>query len=141
MPLLTWQVQVDTLVTGTSTNYTLDGDGNGIAGLGVPAPKTADVELFHSDGSYGSADYMGVRVISIPYALEGTAAQAFEWLDDLVAAFAPRTADVDLTIGLPYYGDVVYSGRPRGLDADLKEATFGRILCIGTFVALDPNAA
>lgn len=141
MPLAVWQVQVDSLVTGDGTNYPLDADSNGISGLGVPAPKTADVELFHADGAYGSADYMGVRVITVPYALGGTPAQVFEWLDDLNTAWAPRTADVDLTIGLPFYGDVVFTGRPRGLEADTKNAHFGIILCLGTFIALDPNAS
>lgn len=138
MPLSLWQVQIGSLVTGDGTNYPLDAESNGIEGLGVPTPKSADVDLAHQNGAYGSDDFMSPRVITIPYALGGTPAQVFEWLNDLNTAYAPSTTDVTLTIGLPYYADLVFTGRPRGLDANTRNSHFGIILCQATFVALDP---
>lgn len=139
MPLSLWQAEIRTLVTGDGTNYPFDADAGGITGLGVPTPKTADVDLLHADGAYGSPDYMGTRIITIPYLLGGTAAEVFEWLDDLNDAWAPSTTDIALTINLPYHGTVTINGRPRGLDADTKSAHFGIILCQATFVGLDPT--
>lgn len=139
MPLSTWQAEIRSLVTGDGTNYPLDGDAGGITGLGVPTPKTADVDLLHADGAYGAPDYMGTRVLTIPYMLGGTDAEVFEWLDDLNTAWAPSTTDITLKVGLPYWGEVTFNGRPRGLDADTRSAHFGLIRCQATFVALDPS--
>lgn len=140
MPLATWQVQVDTLLTGESTNYLLNADAGGIKGLGVPDAKNSDVELFHQDGSYPSDDFMSARVLTIPYLLVGTDVQVFTWLEDLKTAYrSNRSTDVDIIFGLPFYGDLTFTGRTRGLDADLSQAHFGIIECEGTFVAHDPN--
>lgn len=139
MPLALWQAELRSLTMGDGTNYPFDAEVGGITGLGVPAPKTADVDLAHQDGAYGSEDFMGVRVVTIPFVLGGTPAQVFEWLDDLNTAWAPASSDLTLTLGLPFYGDVDLEGRPRGLDVDTKHAQFGIIRAMGTFVGLNPE--
>lgn len=135
-----WTIELRSTLMGDGTNYELGPSGEErIVGLGVPVPKTADVDLLHDDGAYGSPDYQGVRVISIPFLLRGTPAQAMGYLKDLHTVWAPSTTDLPLYIQLPGFGKFYVNGRPRGLLENTRWAHFGEVTAEATFVALDPT--
>lgn len=130
--------EIRTTLFGEGTNYGVD-DAN-IDGLGIPPTKTADVELWGDDGSYGSPDYLGVRIILIPLIFEGTPSQVGGWLKTWqTTTWAPAASDVPLYMQLPGFGKFYVNGRPRGLDADITNLPYGRVTAEATFVALDPT--
>lgn len=134
------QVELRVTLMGDTTNYGMGPLGKAhVTGLGVPQAKVADVELWHEDGAYGSPDYVGVRIITVPFLLVGTAAQAGGWAKDLNTAWAPSTSDIPLYMQLPGYGKLYVNGRPRGFDADLTNLQFGIVEGTGYFTALDPS--
>lgn len=134
-----YQLEIRTTLMGDGTNYALGPYGQTIKGLGVPTPKTADVELYHDGGAYGSPDYMGIRIISVPFELGGTPAQVGGWVKDLNTAWAPSTTDIPLYMQLPGFGKFYVNGRPRGFDADLTNLQFGIVTGEAYFTALDPT--
>ena len=135
-----WTLELRTTLMGDGTNYALGpAEQVNIGGLGVPAPKTADVDLYHEDGAYGSPDYMGVRIIDVPFLLLGTPAQVGGWVKDLHTVWAPSTTDIPLYMQLPGFGKFYVNGRPRGFDADLTNLQFGQVKGVGYFTALDPT--
>ena len=132
-----YQFELRTTLMGEGSNYLIVG---APTGFGVPAVKSADVELHHDDGSYGSPDYHGVRVITIPLEMTAsTASTAMQYFDALVTAWAPSTTDIPLYFRLPYWGKKYVNGRPRGLSEDLSKVPYGIVRAIAVFVALDPT--
>ena len=124
---------------GDGTNYGFDW--KNIDGLGVPAAKTADVELDQADGSYGSPDYLGVRTLLIPFRFDtgtpsavGGYAKTFQ-----TTVWVPSTTDIPLYLQLPGFGKFYVNGRPRGFDIDINQIGFGIITAEATFVCLDPT--
>lgn len=134
-----YTLEIRLTLMGEGTNYALGPYGQPIAGLGVPQPKTADVELWHEDGAYGSPDYLSPRVISIPFELGGTPSQVGGWVKDMNTAWAVSTTDIPLYMQLPGFGKFYVNGRPRGFDADLTNLQFGIVTGDAIFVALDPT--
>lgn len=133
-----YTAEVRTTLFGDGTNYGIDF--KNIDGLGVPQAKTADVELEQADGSYGSPDYLGVRVILLPLVFDGTPSQVGGWLKTWqTTLWAPSTTDIPLYLQLPGLGKFHVNGRPRGLDADISRIGFGTITAEATFVCLDPT--
>lgn len=133
-----YQLELRATLMGDGTNYPLRSDRT-IDGLGVPNAKTADVELDQADGSYGSPDYLGVRVLLIPFVFEGTPSQVGGWIKDMHTVWAPSTTDIPLYMQLPGFGKFHVNGRPRGFDADIQRIQFGIATAEATFVALDPT--
>lgn len=130
--------EIRTLLTGETTDFQILP--TGIRGLGIGSVKTADVQLDHADGAYGSPDYQGVRIITIPYTIGGgTPADAMDNLTLLLVAWAPSTSDIELHLQLPGWGHVYVTGRPRGVDEDLIHLKSGEIGALATFHALDPT--
>lgn len=136
MPLTAWQAQLGSLVVGAGTVYTLDGP---ITGLGVPAPRTSDLDL-PTGGTVAGRDLPTRRTIGIPVSiLRATPADVMESVDALNAAWAPTSTDTDLDICLPGTGTIRYTGRPRGADLDLTDLHTGTARVRLVFDALDPD--
>jgi hypothetical protein len=136
MPLAEWSAQLGSVVVGAGTVYVLDGP---ITGLGVPAPRTSDLDL-PTGGTLGGRDLPARRTIAIPVSiLRATPADVMDSVDALNAAWAPTSTDTDLDICLPGWGTVRFTGRPRGLDLDLTDLQAGAARARLTFDALDPD--
>ena len=132
--------ELRTTLMGDGTNYQLGPLGERVDGLfDVPQAKSADVELHHEDGAYGSPDYVGVRVITIPFYLEGTPSDVGGWAKTLHTVWAPSTTDIPLYFQWPGFGKGYVNGRPRSLRVDARFSHFGQITAQAMFVALDPT--
>lgn len=134
-----WQLEIRGLLTGHATVYRF---GTGaIDGLGVPPTKTADVELFGRDGSYGSPDYRGPRILIVDYLINETSETlAFAAMKTLSTAWVPSTTDLTIEVQLPGWHFTV-TGRPRGLEINLgdRRRLAGVIPAIAEFHALNPT--
>jgi hypothetical protein len=138
MPIAESQGLLQGVTFGASTNYHFDVAH--LSGIGVPPPKTQDVDLDHGDGGYAGVDRKGVRAIIIPFVIIGTSpSNAMDNFETLAAAFEPVSADVTLELYLPGKHFTV-SGRPRGLnDESLARLKSSVITAVGLFVALNPT--
>lgn len=137
MPLSEGQGLLQSVTFGLGTNYHIAEPGP--TGVGVPAPKTNDVDLRHGNGGYAGADLKASRIITIPYLVIGTSASnTMDNFETLAAAWEPVSADVELELYLPGKHFTV-DGRPRGLLEDLSLLHQWVVPCLGTFVALDPT--
>jgi hypothetical protein len=138
MALSEWQAQIGSLIVGAGTDYIFDGP---ITGLGVPAPRTSDLDL-PTSGTLGGRDLPTKRAIGIAVSVVGADATA---VMDLVAtlnpAWAPTSNDVYLDICLPGMGTVRYTGRPRGVELDLADLQAGSARARLVFDALNPAGA
>lgn len=133
-----WQAELRSTLMGATTVFKIVG----FDGLGEPPVRSRDVELFGQDGSYGSPDYRGPRILLITlHIVQTTSALAFTSLSNLMTAWAPSTTDIPLYFRVPGWGKVHVDGRPRGLEADLDVAKMAAhvITCIGEFHALTPT--
>lgn len=138
-PSADWQASISGLLMGASTPYQFAPAL--IDGLGNPKAKAQDVALDFQDGSVGSPDYRDVRVLLVHLEiLEDTPDAAFAALTTLKDAWLPVEDDIQFHVQLPGFGHRYFNGRPRELEADLSNLRSGRITCIGTFVALDPQS-
>lgn len=136
MPLTESQGSLNGVTFGAGTNYRFAVQH--VSGIGVPAPKTNDVNLAHGDGAYADADLQSVRVITIPFVVLGTSpSNAMDNFETLAAAWVPG-GDATLELYLPGK-HFTCSGRARGLIEDLSRLKASQVDCIGTFVALDPT--
>jgi len=134
--LAEWTAQLGSLTVGAGTAYTFDGP---ITGLGVPAPRTADLDL-PTGGTLPGRDLPSRRTIGIPVALLGDdAADVMGLVATLNTAWAPTSTDTTLEICLPGMGTVRYTGRPRGVDLDLTDLYTGAARARLLFDALDPT--
>jgi hypothetical protein len=131
-----WSAQLGSLVVGAGTAYVFDGP---ITGLGVPAPRTSDLDL-PTGGTVGGRDLPSPRSIGIPVSvLADTPAAAMTAVDVLLTAWAPTSTDTYLDLCLPGWGTVRYTGRPRGVDLDLSDLQAGNARARLMFDALDPD--
>lgn len=138
-PSIDGQASILGLLIGAGTSYPFGKAG--ISGIGVPNIKSADTPLGNQDGAYGAADYRDVRTIICHIEIVGADADAVMTLFGVLrSAWQPTLADIEFHLQLPAIGHVFYNGRPRGLEEDLTDVWDGHISCIGTFVALDPQA-
>lgn len=138
MALSEYQAQIGAVVVGADTDYILDGP---ITGLGVPGPRTADLDL-PTGGTVGGRDLPSKRVIGIPVSIVGDSpADVMTAADVLCAAWAPTSTDTYLDICLPGWGTVRWTGRPRGVDLDLEMLPFGAARARLLFEALDSAGA
>jgi hypothetical protein len=136
MTLAEWTAQLGSLVVGAGTAYVFDGP---ITGLGVPAPRTSDLDL-PTGGTLGGRDLPSRRTIGLPVTiLAADATAVMDAVDTLNAAWAPTSTDTHLDICLPGWGTVRYTGRPRGVDLDLTDLFTGAARARLTFDALDPD--
>lgn len=136
MALAEWSAQLGSLVVGAGTAYTFDGP---ITGLGVPAPRTSDLDL-PTGGTLGGRDLPAPRSIGIPVSILGDdAAAVMDSVDSLNTAWAPTSTDTYLDICLPGMGTIRYTGRPRGVDLDLTDLFTGAARARLIFDALDPD--
>lgn len=136
--LVDYQVEIRTLVTGAGTSYLLDEEG--IGGLGEPEAKSNDADLGHAAGSYLGRDYVGVRIITVPYLVVGTTpANTGTLFGTLRTAWATSETNIDLHLRLPGFGHLAVVGRPRGLICDMGRQKHSLIRAIGTFVCGDPT--
>jgi hypothetical protein len=138
MPLTEWQGSLNSVTFGTGTNYRFDERG-GIAGIGVPTPKSHDVDLKSGDGAYSGADRKSVRIITIPFVVLGTSpSDAMDNFQTLCGAFVEQASDITLELYLPGNHFTV-AGRPRGLNEDLSRLKASVIPCLARFDALTPT--
>lgn len=129
---LDYQLEVRGLLMGPGTRFHTEPGGWG--GLGVPAPKTQDVELDQAPGVYPARDYGGPRALTFPLAWGGsTAEEAMADLLELSEAWAPSVVDLELDFQLPGWGLCRVTGRPRGLAEDLARIPFGEGRALATF--------
>lgn len=137
MTLSNWQAQLGDLVVGAGTDYVLDGP---ITGLGVPAPRTSDLDL-PTGGTVGGRDLPTKRTIGIAVSMVGdTSDEVMASVAALNTAWAPTSADdVTLDICLPGWGTVRWTGRPRGVDLDLTDLQAGAARARLVFDALNPD--
>lgn len=139
MALTDWQAQLGGVTVGDGTDYILDGP---ITGLGVPAPRTSDLERADTAGVFGGRDIPKTRLIGIAVSVAADSpAVAWELVDVLCAAWAPTSTDTTLDIRLPGMGTRRWTGRPRGVDLDLDLLPQGAARARLTFEALNPNGA
>jgi len=125
---------------GVGTIYEIESGTVMITGLGTPPTKTYDLDLTDLDGAYGGRDRLQPRVITVPIVIAtGSPATAMNGLKTMNTTWAPSTTDIPLYMRMPGFDKFHVNGRPRGLDADLKNMQFGVIYCLGTFVALTPT--
>ena len=137
-----YQVELRGLTMGAGTVYGIGPRPASIEGLGLPAPKTADLDLAHADGAYGGSDKRAVRVITVPIVIrQVSAALAMTSLTTLQTAWDVAAADIALYFNLPGWGQFHVNGRPRGLEANIPTELKQRfaITCLGTFVANTPT--
>jgi hypothetical protein len=135
MPLSDYQAVLNGLTIGAGTTYEFEGP---VDGLGVPAPRTADLEL-PTGGVLGGRDLPSVRVITIQVAiLAASASAAMTAVAALNTAWAPSSTDQTLDIRLPGMGTVRWTGRPRGVDVDLDRIISGVARARLIFDALNP---
>jgi len=140
VPTLTvdYQWQLGSTLMGAGTTFLPAPPG--VKGLGVPAPKTADVDLEGAPGSYAANDQPASRLLTLPMTITAsTDALALTALATLSAAWAPSTTDVDLTIRLPGMGQFHVTGRPRGLTDDLTDVKSGIVRVLASFFCPDPT--
>jgi len=131
-----YQVELGSVLIGMTGRWIAP---PGVAGLGVPTPKSADVDLQQAAGAYGSPDWAAQRTVTVPVLIDGTTgAGAYALFAPMVAAWSPSTIDVELHLQLPGFGHVKLIGRPRGLSEDLSLLPEGIINCLATFVGLKP---
>lgn len=136
MTISEWQAQLGSLTLGSGTAYILDGP---ITGLGVPAPRTSDLDL-PTGGTLGGRDLPSRRTIGIPISIFGaTPADVMDSIETLNSAWAPTSTDTHLDISLPGTGTIRYTGRPRGVDLDLDDLHTGAARARLIFDALDPD--
>lgn len=147
------------VITAELNGVTIDGTagsdymllGDSIEGLGLPEPKTADVDRNDDHGAVAGTDYGQPRVLRVPIVIQREDAAgdpdseaAMVALRALKAAWKPTGPGDDvLSITIPGIGpadDVLrFFGRPRtGLDVKLGALYAGIIYARATFVALDP---
>lgn len=137
MPLSESQGLLQSVTFGKDTNYHFSPAH--VSGIGVPVPKTQDVNLDHGDGGYAGTDRKGIRSIIIPFTIIGTSpSNCMDNFETLAAAWEPVSADVTLELYLPGKHFTV-AGRPRGLTDDLARLKSSVITGIGLFVALNPT--
>lgn len=133
-----FQAEIRTTLFGDGTNYGIDF--KNIEGLGTAPVRSTDVELDQADGSYGSPDVYGPRVIIIPIVFEGTPSNVGSWAKTWqTTTWAKSSTDIPLYMQLPGFGKFHVNGRPRGFDVDITRIGFGIITAEATFVALDPT--
>lgn len=116
-----------------------------ISGLGTPRPKTNDLPFVGRAGSHGGNDVEGDVVITIPLYTAGVGATellrqeaAMNNVEALTAAWATSVVDVRLDGFLPAHLFYVM-GRPRGVDFDYSNLTFGLVRALCTFeTTIDP---
>lgn len=133
-----YQVELNGLLTGLSTDYVLAPPG--ITGLGLAAAKTQDIDPAGQDGTVPNADFLAPRVILIPYNLnDHESTKALEDYATLETAFAPRVDTAELHIQLPGLGHFYFVGKPRSLELVLLDLKSGAISAIGEFLATDPT--
>lgn len=138
MTLAEWSAQLGSVVVGAGTAYVFDGP---ITGLGVPAPRTSDLDL-PTGGTLGGRDLPARRTIGLPVSiLADDAAAVMTAVGTLTEAWAPTSEDTTLDICLPGTGTVRYTGRPRGVDLDLTDLHTGAARARLLFDALDPDGA
>jgi len=134
-PLEAWQAELNGLTVGAGTDYQFDGP---ITGLGVPAPRTSDLDL-PTGGTLAGRDLPTRRTIGLPVSILGADADdAMDLVAALTAAWAPTSTDTYLDVCLPGTGTVRYTGRPRGVDLDLTDLKGGAPSARLVFDALDP---
>jgi hypothetical protein len=117
-----------------------------ISGLGLPEPRTADLDRADDHGSVAGQDFTQPRALRIPIAINTPDDPAAAWaaLRALKAAWQPTgPADDLLSIYAPGIGPsddtLRFFGRPRtALDVNLRMVHAGIIYALATFVALDP---
>lgn len=131
------QVEIRGTLTGATTPYPISFEN--VGGLGVPEAKTNDTTLAHAPGAYLGRDYTGVRVITIPYVLRGTAATVGANLLTLGTLWASSETDLPLHMRLPGMGHLTFTGRPRALLDDLSMLNRGAVRALATFVCGDPS--
>jgi hypothetical protein len=106
--------------------------------LGVPQPKTSDVDLWGQPGAEGNPEYAGVRLLTITAKIvSASQAAALTAIAALDTAWASSNTDIPLVIQL---GGTRYqvSGRPRGFTDDLSEFDIYIIHVLLRFDALNP---
>lgn len=136
MAITEWQAELNSVIVGAGTAYVFDGP---ITGLGVPAPRTADLDL-PTGGTLGGRDLPSRRTIGLPVSVLGAdAAAVMDSVETLNAAWAPTSTDTSLDICLPGIGTIRYTGRPRGVDLDLTDLGHGAARARLLFDALDPD--
>lgn len=135
-----FQFQIDETVFGHGTGGVWIDSVNVDGILDVPETKTQDVTLYASAGVYANPDYAGIRTIHIPViirnAVEGTLVTN---LVALQTAWAPVAASVDLYFQWPGIGLFGFSGRPRGMTADVSKQRRGVIHALLRFDCPDPT--
>jgi hypothetical protein len=134
-----WQVELRGTLTGAGTPFMLEPPG--LTGLGVPNPKTNDVDRMFADGMHMGRDYAGVRVVNVAYTITATAAEAGELLLELDGLWAVDNDDVELHARIPGFGHIVLEGRPRGLLEDARGLGAGIARALATFWCGNPAIA
>lgn len=136
MALTEWQAQLGSLIVGAGTDYIFDGP---ITGLGVPTPRSSDLDL-PTGGTLGGRDLPDRRALGLPVSILGDdPADVMDSVAALNTAWAPTSTDTYLDICLPGAGVVRYTGRPRGVDLDLSDLHTGAARARLVFDALDPD--
>jgi hypothetical protein len=135
-----WQAELAGVTVGAGTPYEFSGP---MTGLGLPAPRTADLERGLSPGDVGGQDVDARRVLTVQVSIDApdeTAASVWALFDQLKAAWATTPVDVPFDLRLPGFdaANRRWYGRPRGVDADVTLLRLGHIDALCTFEALDP---
>lgn len=110
-----------------------------VAGLlGVPVPKSSDVDVWGQEGAIGNPEFAGPRMITITAKIVSSSqANAMSALAALRTAWAASSVDLVLAVTL---GGTTYSvqGRPRGFTDDLSELDISVVHVLLRFDALQP---
>lgn len=138
-----YQIELRATLMGDGSNYPLDFDQRQQwMPLGEGSTKTADVELLHANGSYGSDDFDGPLVFNFPFIIDATTHATAETRAKTLreTVWATSSTDIPLYQKLPGIGKFYVMGRPRKPYVENRsEAQFGTIRVLATFVALDPT--
>jgi len=130
-------MQIRDLVMGPGTNYVLLAEVNPW-NRRVRADQGGPRAWAH--GSWSGAEWADEVVVPIPVRVEVADGTPAGWLtahQQLAAAFAPSSTDVELRIHIGG-GEYLLYGRPRLVEPDATNIAFGYAVTRCGFVALDP---
>lgn len=127
-----------------SLTFGRDTDWPGIGGtrgaLGTPQVPGSDVATPSRHGAVGGLDRRTSRVILIPFQVLGSTTAAVQQnLATLRTAWKETDDELPLTLRFEDTPELVYFGRPRGLDdGGLGKLISGTAKLVGTFACQDP---
>lgn len=134
------QIELETTLMGTGTDFIIDGDAGAVSGLFAYLTKMAETEYAHADGSFVGDVHEAARDVTAALLATGTtAALAGTALATMRSVWAKSSTDQQLWFQVDGIGKGYVVGRAQGLTPD--ESWFGTdtIPLLARFRITDPT--